>query len=142
MGALCQTPTNQGQNVFRIGDDRAVKSVAGHRLLADGLVSLTLPPRPLTESEAKRLAWGILADLAPDEVAPIPQVVNYRESGRCQVLTHLAEGPRRIPQLADLLNWNRRTVERRLAELIGDGRVKRVAHSPYDITFEIDREAA
>ncbi len=126
MFTLSGSATAAGPRSYLIGADRAHAASATHQLLADGRVQVTLPRRPLSENEAKRLAWAILADLAPEEVVPAAQIVTYREGARLHLAAALANRPRTIAELEDELGWSRRTVERRLHEMVGDGRVIRI----------------
>ena len=106
--------------------DRATPPQAAHRLLADGSVKITLPLSGiLPDAEAKRLAWGILNDLAPDEALPTPQVVTYKEGRRLSVLHAVASGHRTYESLMTELGGSRRQIERRVQELLEDGRLIR-----------------
>lgn len=108
-----------------------------HSVCADG-VRITLPAGGLiSDAEARRLAWAILSDLAPDETIPVPDVVTYKEAQRLAVLRALVEGEKRIDEVASALGWKRRVTERRLHELLGDGRVTRERHGPQDVRFKL-----
>lgn len=118
-------PYAYGCAAWHVGSDRAPEPCrARHKLRADGGVEIILPAGgSITEAEAKRLAWALLADLAPDEVIAVPEVVTYAEGSRLEILRHLASGPKSIHDLTRLSGWKRRTVERKLYALRGDGRV-------------------
>lgn len=121
---------NQNGSGFRIGMDRIVRREVGHEILADGEIRLNLPNGIyLTDAEARRLAWGLLADLAPDDVLATPDVVTYREAQRLAVLRAVAAGKADYASVAQELGWKRRTVQRRCAELFGDGRLRRISKS-------------
>lgn len=112
----------------RMGADRLVRRGVGHEMMADGEIRLNLPNGVyLTEAEARRLAWGLLADLAPDEVLATPDVVTYREAQRLAVLRVVADGKNEYLSVAHELNWRLRTVQRRCAELFEDGRLRRIS---------------
>lgn len=107
----------------------------GHRLLGGGRVRLIMPQdATISESDARRLAWGLLADLAPDEAQPEVVVTTKSESQRIAVLKLLDRRPLTAAQLAASMNWPLRTAQRRLSELVDDGRagstVQRGAGSP------------
>lgn len=107
------------------GLDRAPARRVSHSIVRDG-VRLRIPSDGLlSDAEARRLAWGILSDLAPDETIPVPDVVTYVEAQRLAVLRCLLDGEDRIVGVAAAMGWNRRTAERRLTELTGDGRVRK-----------------
>ena len=133
MNAFGQMPLNYngrptGSDVFR---PRQI----GHSLCAEG-VRLRLPDNLLlTDSEAKRLAWGILNDLAPDEVIPVPVVVTYKEAQRLAVMRALIEAPLTINEVSRALGWSRRATERRLHELKGDGRLVRLVGADFAVRF-------
>lgn len=129
------TPHTGRPHHMSVGLARAAERRVRHELIAGG-VKITLPPGGrLTAAEAKRLAWGLLADLAPDEVDPTPEVVTYSEAQRLAVLRALGDGKATTSTLADALGWGVRTVQRRVNELIGDGRVE--PHGPrQDRTFK------
>lgn len=121
-GAL---PLAEGSSGARAGLDvyRPDASV-GHALLPDGRVHIRLPATGiLSDTQACRLAWGILADLAPDEVVPAAVVVTYKEAQRLAVLRAIAAGARTSQAIASVLNWSLRTAQRRACELVGDGRL-------------------
>lgn len=118
---------NQNGSGRRIGADRIVRREVGHEVLADGEIRLNLPNGVfLTDAEARRLAWGLLADLAPDDVLATPDVVTYREAQRLAVLRAVAAGRMDAEAVARELGWKIRTAQRRCAELVGDGRLRRV----------------
>jgi hypothetical protein len=122
-------PLAQGGAVFSAGSPRHAVRRAHHKITSEG-VQLVLPDGPvLSDSEARRLAWAILADLAPDEVDAMPEAVTYKEAQRLAVLRALKEGVDSIIPLAQAMGWHRRTVERRLGELIKDGRAQASGHS-------------
>lgn len=110
---------------WRMGDLRLDPPAVSHRILADGRVRLKLPASGvLTDGEAKRLAWGILNDLAPDETIPAAQFVTYKEAQRLATMRAILDGAQTINAIGAALGWTRRTVERRLRELRDDGRVE------------------
>lgn len=122
-------PLAQGGFVFSAGASRHALRRAHHLITADG-VRLVLPDGPvLSDGDARRLAWAILADVAPDDVDAMPEAVTYKEAQRLAVLRALKEGFDSIVPLASALGWQRRTVERRLSELMKDGRVQATGHS-------------
>lgn len=113
----------QGGGCFRVGASLHRAQRARHEITADG-VRLVLPEGPvLSDAEARRLAWAILADLAPDEVEPVPEVVTYIEAQRLAVLRAVRHQPTSAVTLASRLGWNLRTVQKRLRELVSDGRL-------------------
>lgn len=115
------------------GEGRLVPPRIGHRLLGDGGVRISLPADGiLTDAEARRLAWGLLADLAPDEVVPASTFVTYKEAQRLAVLRAVAGGVRTPKALTQALEWSLRTVQRRTRELVDDGRLRCVAEAPND----------
>lgn len=132
-GALALASSGQ-----RLGlSERASEVRASHHICAEG-VRIVLPAGGrLTDAEAKRLAWGILNDLAPDEVIPVPEVVSYKEAQRLAVMRFLAEGEARISEIAEALSWKRRTVERRIQELRDEGRIERVVHDGHDLVYRL-----
>lgn len=122
-------PLAQGGRCFSAGASRHALRRAHHQITAEG-VRLVLPDGPvLSDGEARRLAWAILADVAPDDVDAMPEAVTYKEAQRLAVLRALKEGIDSIVPLATALGWKRRTVERRLGEMIRDGRVQATGHS-------------
>jgi len=124
------------------GLSRAPRNHVGHTILADG-VRLHLPAdRPLTDAEARRLAWGLLADLAPEETVPVPDVVTYKEAQRLAVLRCLLAGAKRIDEVAEAIGWKRRTAERRLYELVEDGRVRKERVDSRTTLFHVQRGVA
>lgn len=91
------------------------------------MVQVLLPANGLiTDAEARRLAWAMLADLAPDDVIPTPEVVTYLEGQRLAVLRCIADGKNTYPALCEALGWGRRCTERRVKELVDDERVERL----------------
>lgn len=110
--------------VFSGLSERAPRQHASHRLLADGGVSISLPSSGvISDAEARRLAWSLLSDLAPEQVMPVPTAVTYKESHRLGVLSAVLAGAETIPAIAAALGWSRRTAERRIHELVADGRL-------------------
>lgn len=100
--------------------DRSVR----HSLLAEGGVRIILPRGgKVSDAQARRLAWAILADLAPDEIVPAAEVVTYLEAQRLAVLRAVAAGARTAATIADALDWSLRSAQRRALELVGDGRL-------------------
>lgn len=100
--------------------DRTVR----HELLSEGGVRIILPSGgEITDAQARRLAWALLADLAPDEVVPVPDVVTFKEGQRLAVLRAVASGARTSRDIASALDWTVRQAQRRAAELAGDGRL-------------------
>lgn len=96
----------------------------GHDVLADGLVRIRVPASGIVgEQDARRLAWGLLNDLAPDEVVPFAEVVTPTEGHRLDVLRVLSSGTATTRDVADRLGKSIRQIQRRMAELVGDGRV-------------------
>lgn len=138
MTAYGAMPLSDGYR--KMGSDRLERSRgARHHICAEG-VRVVLPAGGLlTDSEAKRLAWGILNDLAPDETIPVPDVVTYKEAQRLAVMRVLADGPARIDEVAVALSWGRRVTERRLHELLDGGRIQRFRESPRDVLFSLAR---
>ena len=113
----------KGRTFDGLADRHAIRR-AHHMITVDG-VGLVLPDGPiLSDAEARRLAWAILADTAPDEVDAMPEAVTYKEAQRLAVLRAMMAGVEGIVPLATTLGWQRRTVERRLSELVKDGRVE------------------
>ncbi len=100
-------------------------SAVRHELTAEGMVRLVVPASGLvTDADARRLAWGILADLAPDEVVPVPQVVvRLAEGHRLDILRAVAGGARTSGAISARVDQPIRMVQRYLAELVGDGRL-------------------
>lgn len=100
-------------------------SAVRHELTAEGMVRLVVPACGLvTDADARRLAWGILNDLAPDEVIPVPQVVvRLAEGHRLDILRAVAGGLRTSTAISARLGQPVRMVQRYLAELVGDGRL-------------------
>ncbi|MNU42708.1 hypothetical protein D3C71_314740 [compost metagenome] len=136
-----QPLANRHGSGFRIGAERLVRREVGHELLANGEVRLVLPAGPfLSDAEARRLAWGLLADLAPDDVVSNPDVVTYREAQRLAVLRAVADGKNDYVGLAQRLDWKVRTVQRRCRELIEDGRLLRISKSSNGapVTFKLN----
>lgn len=123
---LSKTPTSPSDRThWTIGRDFLPTSRASHRILADGCVKLRLPVGGvLTDSDAIRLAWGILADLAPDSATPV-DVVTYSEAQRLAVLGVIADRPMTARAIAGALEWGIRSAQRRLKQLEADGRVIR-----------------
>lgn len=103
-----------------------------HALRPDGRVHIRLPADGVvSDAQARRLAWAILADLAPDEVVPAAEVVTYREAQRLAVLRAVTAGARTASEVAAALSWAVRTSQRRLSELVADGRLtRRAGHWP------------
>lgn len=100
--------------------DRSVR----HELLAEGGVRIVLPRGgKVSDAQARRLAWAILADLAPDEIVPAAVVVTYKEAQRLAVLRAVASGAHTAATIADALGWSLRSAQRRALELVGDGRL-------------------
>lgn len=100
--------------------DRTVR----HELLAEGGVRIILPRGgEVTDAQARRLAWALLADLAPDEVVPVDDFVTYKEAQRLAVLSAVAGGARTARDIAASLDWTVRQAQRRVAELVDDGRL-------------------
>lgn len=97
-------------------------NAVGHRLLGNGRVLVMVPATAISEGEARRLAWGLLADLAPDEVQPEVVVIAEAEAQRLSVLKLLEKHPLTASQLAQRTGWKVRTAQRRLTELVDDGR--------------------
>lgn len=123
-GACTLSP--RGKPGSAAGRERYVAPASSHRLLSDGMVQIGLPANGLiTDAEARRLAWAILSDLAPDDVIPTPDVVTYKEAQRLAVLRCVADGKNTYPELCEALSWGRRCVERRVRELVEDGRLDR-----------------
>jgi hypothetical protein len=101
-------------------------ATVGHRI-TDAGVTLILPHgRELTDAEARKLAWGILADLSPDEVEKVPDVVTHREAARLALIGALRSGAASINELAAALG-----------DLLQDGRAERIKISPHDIRFRM-----
>lgn len=121
---LAGSQTVAGANAYRVGADYVAPSAVGHRITEAG-IEIIAPRRALTDEEARKLAWGILADLAPEDVGPTPEIVTYKEACRQSVLRALEAGPARMDEIASALGWQRRSTERRVYELIEDGRVER-----------------
>lgn len=120
-GALEMT---RGGSSRMVGTSRHREQRARHEIVADG-VRLILPDgRVLSDAEARRLAWGILADLAPDEVEPVAEVVTYTEAQRLAVLRAVDAGHNTALLIARGLDWNLRIAQRRLHELVTDGRLE------------------
>lgn len=116
------------------------RRAVGHVLLSTGGVRVQLPNGGvLTEAEACRLAWGLLNDLAPDEVVPAADVVTYKEAQRLAVLRTVG---RRIIAASDIgaaLGWGSRVVQRRLEELVGDGRLRADGRGKRGRTYSLVR---
>ncbi len=111
----------------------------GHEVLADGRVRLRLPlGGVVTDAEARRLAWALLSDLAPDEVVPYAEVVTNIEGQRLDVLRRVAAGDLSTARIAASLGWKIRRVQRRLLELVGDGRLTPVG-PPAGRTYALAR---
>lgn len=98
-----------------------------HELTPDGDVRLVLPTGTLlTDSEARRLAWGILADLDPDEAAGAPARPAYRAARLREVLRAVEATPGlSAAELAARFPWTLRQTQRRLQVLTDSGRVVR-----------------
>jgi len=123
-----QPLANHHGSQFVMGSERLVRRAVGHHLLPDGGVRLILPSDgQLTDAEACRLAWGLLADLAADEVVPTADVVTYREAQRLAVLRAVAAGAADYHAVADRLGWSLRVAQRRGHELISDGRLVKLS---------------
>jgi hypothetical protein len=134
---MAGSPTVDGPYWSTIGTPYAPAPSVGHRITEAG-VRLVLPSgRDLTDEEAKKLAWGILADLDPDNVSAMPDVVTYREACRLEVLKAINDGANTIPKIAKAVGWGRRKVERRMYELIADGRVERLGLAVQHRTFRV-----
>lgn len=122
---------------FSSGAECARPRVARHEMCAEG-IRITLPAGGLlSDGDAKRLAWGILNDLAPDETIPVPEVVTYKEAQRLAVMRVLAEKPRTIDECASALAWGRRVTERRLHELLQAERIERFKADDYSVLFRL-----
>lgn len=119
LGALpLSTALTAGNTCFR--PELAVR----HELLAAGGVRIILPRSgEVSDAQARRLAWALLADLAPDEIVPVADVVTYKEAQRLAVLRAVVAGARTARDIASALDWSVRVAQRRLAELVGDGRL-------------------
>lgn len=126
----------QGGGSFRVGASLHRAQRARHEITADG-VRLVLPDGPsLSDAEARRLAWAILADLAPDEVEPAAEVVTYTEAQRLAVLRAVRDGGVSAVVLSRRLGWNLRTVQKRLRELVSDGRLEALG-AQFDRTYSL-----
>jgi len=122
-GALAFAGRRGQQHAAANGTGRHLPG-ATHRLMPDGRIALILPDGPvLSDQDARRLAWGLLADLAPDDVIPTPEVVTYLEAQRLAVLRAVAAGNDTNDALMTALGWGVRSVQRRVRELIDDGRL-------------------
>lgn len=112
-------------NGYVEGRDRVAPDRPRHRMLADGDVEIRAGGVRLVISDeaARRLCWAMLADLAPDEAIPMPEVVTYREAQRLAVLRAVAGGARTAIEVAGALEWSLRVAQRRIHELIEDGRL-------------------
>jgi hypothetical protein len=121
---MARSPSSGGQSFEQYGVSRSTVLRARHEL-TDGGVRITLPAGGcLTDAEACRLAWAILSDLAPDEVVAVPEVVTYSEAQRLAVVRALGTGCRTAIDVAAALSWGLRTAQRRLSQLVEDGRVE------------------
>lgn len=120
-----------------LGVDFAAVPAVGHRITTEGIAIYLPAGRLLTDDEASKLAWAILADLVPDLVPPVPVVVTYREGARLQLLAAMREGAASIDTLSGRLGWQRRKTERRLHDLLADGRAERLKISPHDVRFRV-----
>lgn len=139
MPEQARSPTRTGRHCWKIGADFVAPSCVGHRVTGDG-VSLILPAgRALTDAEARKLAWGILADLAPEEVAAAPTIVTYREAQRLMLLQAMREGAAPINALGARVGFARRVTERLLQDLLRDGRAQRLVVSARDVRFGLSR---
>ena len=117
-------PYAYGVKTRNVGTTR-YEPLRGSHDLIDGGVRLNLPVgNKLTDKEAVRLAWAILADLAPDDVIAVPSVVTYREGARLEVLRQIERGVNTVYAISEATGWKCRTVERRLYELREDGRAQ------------------
>lgn len=120
-----------------------------HELLAEGGVRIILPRGgEITDAQARRLAWALLADLAPDEIVQAADVVTYKEAQRLAVLRAVAAGARTARDIAVALDWSVRVTQRRAAELAGDGRLA-ASHSgrghggaPIRYSLQLDKTGA
>lgn len=138
MSAEPIVPHAYGAAALSVGSERASIRPRTFRVrhCFNGDVVIRLPSDGrLSASDAKRLAWGLLADLAPDEAFAVPEVVSYREGTRLEIMRHLATGPKSYSELCQLTGWARRPVERRVKELEGDGRVRRAKKGPRGVVL-------
>ena len=138
--SLARSPSSTGPERLTMGSSKARPVLVSHEVLADGYVRIRLPAGGLlTDSEARRLAWAILSDLAPDDVVGTPEVVTYVEAQRLATLRALGVRPSTAKNLSSALGWPLRVTQRRLQELVSDGRVvrARACQSDKDTTYSV-----
>lgn len=124
MNALGALPLDRGGARLSGVDCHRPDRTVRHQLLAEGGVRIILPRGgKVSDAQARRLAWAILADLAPDEIVPAAVVVTYKEAQRLAVLRAVAGGALTAATIADALGWSLRSAQRRALELVGDGRL-------------------